>query len=380
MKRLPARSLRLLLVLAVSGLALEGLFRAVLFGRAGVVQAAGRRFPTLREPGSYAHDLSPEYWLLQYRLNDHKTDGKEARFDAGLGWVNALTEPETLRHAGEDTLGDRRPVLLFGDSFAACYGGKGKTCFQDLLEASDLGARFALWNYGVGGYGFGQIALSCRRAVARSRARDPLVLVGLLVDSDLDRTLLSFRGWPMPQFRRDERGEPAAVARELTPTRDAFLERYGIPITSYALRFLKYGTRLWPRDDLRAEREAWQREVLEVNGALLRELVADLRAQGVEHAFVLFHGRSFLRPGSRYQPIEDFLVGELEALGVPYVLSWVPLREDAERTGRKEDAYWIARGPGAGHLTELGNELVFGVLRGALLGQFHGGTPVPGER
>jgi len=380
MKRLAARSLRLLIVLAVSALALEGLFRAVLFGRGGVVQAAGRRFPTLREPGSYADDLSPEYWLLQYRLNDEKTDGKEARFDSGLGWVNALTEPETMRHAGEETLGERRPVLLFGDSFAACYGGKGKTCFQDLLEASDLGQRFALWNYGVGGYGFGQIALSCRRAVARARERDPVVLVGLLVDSDLDRTLLAFRGWPMPQFRLDGRGRAAEVPRELTRTRDAFLARYGIPIASYALRFLKYGTSLWPKDALRAERAAWQREVLEVNGALLRELVADLRAHGIEPAFVLFHGRSFLRPGSRYQPVEDFLVSELEALAVPYVLSWVPLRADAERTGRQEEAYWIARGKGAGHLTELGNELVFGVLRGALLGEFHGGTRVDGER
>lgn len=377
MKRFLPLLLRAAVVLAVSALVVEGAFRYVVFGEGRIARAAARTFPDLRRPQSYAEEESTQYWLLEYQFRG-RGRGREARFEPDLGWVNARTDPATLAHADEEALRGRRPALLFGDSFAACYGDRTKVCFQDLLEQSPLAADWGMLNYGTGGYGFGQIAWECRKVVGRFADRDPFVLVGVLVDNDLDRTLMPFRGWPKPQFRRGPGGGAELVPRELPETRDAFLDRYGIGVASYAWSFLKHGTSLWPRAALQSEVAAWREDVCAVNGDLLRGLVADLRARDMEFAFVLFHGRSFLGPEpSRLQVYEDFLVGELEALGAPYVLSWVPVRADAERTGRGEGDYWYLEGGGKGHLTPLGNELVATVLEGALRGEFHGGTTPP---
>ena len=91
-------------------------------------------------------------------------------------------------------------MLLFGDSFCEC-ATPPEECWQGLLERSPLGPRFALVNYGTGGYGLDQVLLLARRVLDRWRGRDPLVVVGILVDDDLDRDALALRNFPKPRFR-----------------------------------------------------------------------------------------------------------------------------------------------------------------------------------
>lgn len=374
MKRVRRVLIRLVISLAVVGVALEASFRWVLFGGGDWPGVVAARWPELREPESYAHKLSPEHWTLLYRLRDKSFAGREARHDPELGWVGNRVDASTFRHKDEPRLEGLRPVILVGDSFAACYGSADGGCFEVLLAKSALGGEYGLLNYGAGGYGFGQIAGSCRRAVARLRDRSPLVIVSALVESDLDRSLLGFRGWPKPQFTLAADGSPTTLGRALPPTREEYLEQYGVGIRSYAWRFLKYGTSVWPRAWREAEDARRFEQCCAVNEAILEELVADLREADVEFFFLLFHGRTWLAPPSPFQPMEDFFTGALEALDVPYVLSYRPLREDAARSGRGADEYWIARGPGQGHLTPLGNEVVFRCFLDGLAGKFDGGA------
>lgn len=374
LKKLRRRLLGVLLVLVVSGLGAELLVRQALLGDGPAALALARRHPPLRYPTSYADQLTSEFWLLRYRLRNEAHRGKEARHHPDLGWIDGKTDPVTFENRGEPGMGDRRPVILVGDSFAACFGDSSKLCFEDMLARSDLEPTHRMLNYGTGGYGFGQIAMATRAALARHLERRPIVIVSLLPESDLDRTLLGFRSWPKPRFELDSEGRAVRTPRVLPETRDEYLSMYGTGIRSYAWAYLKHGSSIWPESWLAAERRRRFEECRAVNAAVLRELVADLREAEVEFWFLLFHGRSFLTEGSPEQPYEDLIVRELEDLAVPYVQSWRPLREDAARTGRGPDDYWIRRGPGKNHLTSIGNEVVFQCILDGLAGRFHGGT------
>jgi len=263
-------------------------------------------------------------------------------------------------------------VLLFGDSFAACVTPP-EECWGALLERSDLAGDYALLNYGAGGYGLGQISLLCRAALPLYAQARPVVVIGLLIDDDLDRALLDFRVWPKPVHRLDADGRPRLVPRELARTRDESIRREGIGIASYAWRYLCFGTPLMPGRRAAAAR-AHQRAVFDLSRALLDQLVASLEACEVDYVFLVFHGSSFLGATSPYREREEFLLGELSRLGAPYVLSREELVADARRTGRTESDYFIVSGHGRNHYTALGNEVVFRALRAGVLRAALGGS------
>ena len=107
------------------------------------------------------------------------------RFDSRLGWVSrgVLDDYDHERRA---ELAGRRPVLLFGDSFAACVT-EPVDCWQGWFARSERRDDEMLLNYGAGGYGLDQIALLAQSALDRWHAERPRILIGILVDDDIDR-------------------------------------------------------------------------------------------------------------------------------------------------------------------------------------------------
>ena len=361
------RSLRLLgrlaIVIAISALLLEGFFRYVLFGDDPFARRLGTALPSLREPQSYAHVRSREYWLLKYALDP--SGRREANYDPILGWMNPHIERETYRYLEAGERGGRRPILFFGDSFASCVTAK-EDCWQGLLADSDLGERFVLLNFGNGGYGLGQISLLCRLALPAYLDQDPLVVVSLLVDDDLDRAVLGFRSWPKPRFLVDAEGQAQVAGGSIPRTRQEFLDREGIGISSYALRHLLFGTpfgsRLVPGWK-RSYRLDHNRSVRALTRALLADLVEHLEQTGLQFTFLLFHGESFLRDRSPYRWRDELVIEELDRLGAPMLLAREALREDLGRSGHDVKDYFIPRGrKGEGHYGALGNQVVFRVL------------------
>jgi hypothetical protein len=362
---------RLLVALAIglplALVAVELGLRYVLFAAPPASALAQR----LRRAELYAADPSPEHWKLVTRFDPKPRAGRpHPLFDAELGWRSAEIDPVTRAHAHEARLGARRPVLLYGDSFAQCVE-RAESCWQELLDASELGARFGLLNHGVGGYGLDQMYLLYQETIERFADRDPVVVVGILVDDDLDRCALALRNHVKPRFVL-RAGE--LVLEPVTET-DArsHVAAHPVGIASYALRLLIGPV---PSESERADRAA---ATAELCTALLAAWKADLERRGLEHFFVLFHGRGALSSGAPHGWQEPLLHATFERLGIPFVSSRPRLTADADATGRSIDDYYFTDAPGLNHLDDEGNRVVFEAFRQGLLGAFDG-YALPAER
>lgn len=164
----------------------------------------------LRDPALYARHESEDYWRLYYQFGREMKPPKTPH--PLLGWVGDF-DRQTFRHHQDGELGVRRPVLLYGDSFAQCVAETKSTCFEKILNVDEEFSRdHYLLNYGVGGYGVGQIYLLLRETI--DLYENPFVIFSLFL-GDLHRTPLSVRIGPKPYFTLEDgelhlRGTPVA--------------------------------------------------------------------------------------------------------------------------------------------------------------------------
>jgi hypothetical protein len=343
---------RLLLALAVGALFFE-------LGLRLLATSPWTRASTLARkvgsPSRFAFQHEDLYWNFVRRLATSEAPSFEPPHDPQLGWTWPLIRPGSYEHAEERWLEGRRPVLLFGDSYSACLTGR-EACFEGLHEASPLATRSQLLNYGVCGYGFDQTWLLARAAVARHAALDPAVVIGILLDDDLRRMLLTLREYPKPRLRvADGRvvvpGEPIASLADLRAAPPP------LPL-SWSWTWLRRALRSNPLDDPESTE---RRELEQLTRALLGELVADLRARELDYFFLLFH------PAHGFRSEGDWgtrlLRDTLDELGAP----WYDVREElarrlAEGGGSIEDFYIPLDRPGGGHYDAQGNAAAFAVL------------------
>jgi hypothetical protein len=360
---------RLLVRLALVALASVVLFelsvRALLFADFADSWPLARE---LRSPPRFAHwTVDDLYWELQQTFAEVPRRREVPSFDPLVGWLGHGVLAGDRTHVGARKLGERRPVLLYGDSYSACLVAPGG-CFQGVMERHPLGARYGLLNHGVGGYGLDQAALLFDATVDHYAERDPVVVMGILVDSDLDRCALSLRGWPKPRLER-EGGvwrippEPVPENRSMAPGA-AF----------YGWRLLLHTTQLVPEgvhDALCSEGVLEERN-RERCAALLAWIAEGVERRGVEAFFLLFHRQGSLPDPGKSGWREPFLIAQLEALDLPWVSTRAPLLAHAEASGRPLDDYYQENG----HLSALGNEAAFGAIQVGLAGRF-GDGPVP---
>jgi hypothetical protein len=222
LRRLGRGSLALAIAVVACVAVAEVVVRGVLFrGWFPEVAAAER----LRNPRRYAHFNADTYQALQQVLGAEGLKREPNVYDRRLGWLTHHITPGTYAHVdggaprapvAPGSRSERRPVLLFGDSFA-----QGVTAppaqFQELFERTHLAGELQLVNYGVGGYGFDQICLLAELALPQWVEREPVVLMSLLVDDDIDRCRLSIRSWPKPRYRMVD-GEPVLAVSEVPTT------------------------------------------------------------------------------------------------------------------------------------------------------------------
>lgn len=367
-RKWPRRVLATALAVLASGVGLELTVRHLAFGDSAL---ARRLAPRFRQAWRYAPPDTDDHWLIRRRLTSPGGIRTAARPDALLGWTTEKVAPGTYRNVREDDVGGRRPVLLYGDSFAAC-ATPPEDCFEGLLEASEAGGSLALLNFGGNGYGFDQTYLLLRETVERFAARRPVVVVSLLVDDDLNRMLLSYRSWPKPRFERRE-GEfvlaPAALENGAGP------DGRRPSIRSYAWRRLLFGSGFLPPTLRRELQGAEERD--DTKRVLTRELLTRAKAllEGLEldYAVLLFHGTGALA-SETFGWEEAFLEETLDQLEMPWLSSRVFLGEDARAAGRRLEEYFDPALDN--HLNRLGNEVV---LRGLLAELLTSATGEPGE-
>ena len=351
------------LAAAVTLLGLELALRLLLFAD---VEALRRVGAPLRDESLYAdHASGRAYWRLGARFHDRSEP--HPYYHPELGWLKEELDSRTLRHRDEAQLAGRRPVLLFGDSFGACVT-RPEHCWEGTLERAELGERFAILNYAVGGYGLDQIYLLLARTLDLYRDADPVVIVGVLVDDDLDRCYLGVRNYPKPRFRlvADELVLVPPAAR----TAADYARDHPPGIASYLWRFALFGTDRVPP----ARAIAWTDEADHVNekrvvaARVLEAIHDELATRELEFFFALFHGRRGVGSDGPYGWQEPLLYEFLRERAVRFVSSKRVLLAHAANTGRDPQSYFIAAGSGLNHYMASTNRIVFRALQYGLLG------------
>jgi hypothetical protein len=261
----------------LTAVASEVIFRALLFSTVGFMEK-------FRTPGLYVdYDLEDNYWKLYYLF-----DGKlkpPANPHPLLGWIGNFSR-ETYLHNDATNIKGRKPVLLYGDSFAGCLTTQ-EECFQGILNADgEFGEKFYYLNYGVGNYGVDQIFLLLKNSL--DHYQNPFVIVSILTQ-DIERSTLSVRIGQKPYFELVD-GELALQGVPINPDPREFFANNPPTIISYLFR-------LWVQGD------GWGQQVrqyfkgieqirdkrIKINEELLLNIIGELRGRQLQHVFVIFH-------------------------------------------------------------------------------------------
>lgn len=354
-------------VIALLLVCLEGAFRWAIFGESDLAKRWG--YP-IRHAYMYADRWNEDdYWYLDQLFRGEPGKLPQHAYDPWLGWRSHELKPDGYDHFARESLNGRRPVLMYGDSFAMCMTDS-EQCWEGLMEQSDLSQQHKLVNYGMRGYGLDQINILIRKSLPLWKDLDPIVIVGIYLEDDLDRAWLKFRGWPKPYFRLEDQQLKLQTGK-LEYFDENWLANYEPDITSYLARFAMFHP-AFPsglRDRLLGK-ENLKTDIQNLSIAILDSMSSYLKQQGVPHFFVLFHGEKEigeLKPKTWHEPA---CVDSFTRLRTEWVSSRRAIQQDMLATGRTPNEYFGHQGNLVGHYSPLGQRVVFRALADGLAGKF----------
>ena len=255
-------------------------FRAFLFSDAPL-------FSKLREPSIYAkiypddfsQIFSDDYWKLYYLFGGSEKPPKNPH--PLLGWVGDF-DRETLTHNQTGQIKKRRPVLLYGDSFAQCVEAD---CFQDQLNQDSTFAKDHYFlNYGVGGFGVGQIYTLFTETV--NKYEKPFVVFSLMT-RDLERTPLTNRIGQKLYFEI-ENGNLAQKGTPINSDPKQFFDKNRPKITSYIFRLFK--SRIFKSDHLsKNETCSYKEKIRTLNSNIIQQTIKELKEKDLDFVFLVFN-------------------------------------------------------------------------------------------
>ena len=268
-----------LIALIVSFALAEMIFRVMIFSHNKV-------FEKFRNPGDYADYFSEDlYWKLYYRW-----DGKykpPVCVQPELGWIGNYSR-YSLIHNEMEKFDGKRPVLLYGDSYAAC-SRPAAVCFEEILNNdNEFSQSNYLYNYGTGGYGLDQIYMLFDKTW--KHYEKPFVVFSLFIH-DMDRVALTVRTGQKPYFIADgDSLKLMGVPLEKSP--EDFFSQHPPRAFSYLFRkflfselnFLgKKNTRWFLSIDKADENK------MKISRTILKSVVDDLRQHNADFIFLVFH-------------------------------------------------------------------------------------------
>ncbi|MBI5431893.1 MAG: hypothetical protein HZA52_03570 [Planctomycetes bacterium] len=345
-------ALRSLVAVCLGALVVEGTSRFCLFADVLDGTAVAR---AVRSPSRFAATHEQLYWYLQDRFMRDDRRKEAPNYDAELGWLGSRIASDRTS-TDEARIGDRRLVLLYGDSYSACTT-RANDCFQGLMDDCALGRDVGLLNLGVGGYGLDQIAMLVEESIDYYAAREPIVIVGILLDDDLDRCMLDFRCWPKPRMRIED-GE-LVPSEPVAPTIEDHWRLHPPPTVSYAWRFLQrtVATR-FGAGGLARDGDDYRRETEALTSAILARVEARLRDANVRHFYLLYEYSESLRDPRLTEWRKRCVTSTLDALGAPWLTTKTRTIEAAAARGSLQDFFGTV-GRTVGHFNARGNQVVF---------------------
>lgn len=256
-----------------------------------------------------------------------------------LGWIGDFSRDSYI-HNQIEHIGDRRPVLLYGDSFANCVGDV--LCFQDLLNSDQAFSKeHYLLNYGVGGYGVDQIFLLFQKSI--HLYDDPFVVISLMT-LDLDRSILSVRTGQKPCFLIED-SKLKLRDIPINPNPAIFFTTNPPQIKSYLYRRIIHSN-LLPKQIASFLRRAndYISKKMQVNEKIILEIVKELRTNNIDYVFLIFHphwpGVSVLDNETDWR--DSFLKQVLHENNIPYIWSKEVFKQDSMDGKYSYDDYYIS--------------------------------------
>jgi len=339
----------ILISIIISLVLVEVVFRMMIFSDNDV-------FKPLQKPGDYADFFSEDlYWKLYYRW-DGKFEPPSCVHEE-LGWIRDFSR-YSLVHWDMKHYQSKRPVLLYGDSYAACSRPTA-ICFEEILNIDpDFSNENHLYNYGVGGYGLDQIYMLFDKTVGKYE--DPLIVFSLFVH-DMDRTWLTLRTGQKPYFRMEN---DSLVLKGVPLEKDAksfFDEHSARPFSFLVRKFLfskqnflgsTITKRLLGLDEI-------EKEKIKINKAILQKTLDHLRNKKMDFVFLVFHILKYDENNFGTGADKDWrnvlLKDFFKTNDVPYIWSKEVILEDSLYQTFDVHNYMI---PDDGHPTTHLNQLI----------------------
>jgi hypothetical protein len=316
----------------------EFVFRSLLFSDFAFMQ----RF---RNPSLYSDVESDEYWKLYNLFHVNGQDYNFHHKGAGylelhplLGWAtDGSLLKGTYLHANSQDIGGRRPVLLYGDSFASCAALRRVECFQDILNNDkEFAQNYYLLNFGCGGYGVDQISLLFMNSI--HLYRHPFVVLSLMTH-DLDRSLTSVRDGNMkPYFELV--GDELVLRREhIKQDRRTFFTQNRPVMISYLYRLWLYSDApLYQLRKYLRNSDETRRHSIEINKNIILSAIKELRKNQIAYVFVVFAPiESVLSDDWKSTFLEELLKDN----GVPYLLTKEIIKKDALQNHKDVHEYFL---------------------------------------
>ena len=322
----------------------EFCFRKLLF-------SDSKSFENLRKPGDYSNsEWDVNYWKLAQIWNITQPP----KPNPVVGWGYEFWG-KTFFHPDVEHLNGRRPVLIYGDSFANCIDST--QCFDEYLNNDSVFAKnnFII-NYGTGGYGVDQIYTLMKNS--HQHYKNPFVVFSFLT-FDLDRSGLSFREGQKPFYTLDKNGELVLNTSKFNPDEKKYLEENPSQIKSYLWKKFLYSKMNFLSESLTQslKGETNQIEFLKkINTKLIHEAANELRKTNTDFVFLIFEGYIDFTVAPENNWRVQLIKEILEKEKIPNFWARDLIQNDYKPENPKDiDRFLI---PGDGHPTTYFNNLV----------------------
>ena len=314
----------------------EVIFRAFIFSPSGP-------FKQLKNPGNYAKESTDDYWKLYYQLGGHF--GPPEHPHPLLGWIGNF-DRNTLDHDDIKQTGNRRNVLIYGDSFIMCAHDSIE-CFDEILNADTaFNKNNFLLNYGVGGYGVDQIYLLFSHTI--DKFQNPFVVFSIM-PADMDRCMLSVRTGQKPYFTISN-DSLCLLGLPIDSVPAHFFKTNPPEITSYMWRRIansKYNPYYspFPTDSI------FRTKIMTLNKKIILKAYDQIKQRNLQYVFVVFDELWNIEGLWRADSLKTFLTEQ----NINYINTAQLIQEDTLFKGHDYFSYMIK---GDGHPKSYYNKLL----------------------
>lgn len=259
-----------------------------------------------RRPPLYAAEWDSDYWKLlqQWKVLDLKDNAHPL-----LGWVKWNVWQKNLFHKDLQQLNGRRPVLLYGDSYAQ-HLDTSQTMRNLFEKDTAFNNTYKFINYGTGGYGTDQIHTLFTHTFCKTEK--PIVIFSFLT-LDLERSILNFRDGLKPSVYVNTDGNLAFDKSMISQGTDRYLRKHPPEIKSYLWRKFLFSDVNFLPDFIThycTGETAARKKIIDLNTKILQDVIEKLQAAQTDYIFLIFDAPADYNTDDktnwRMQFIQDF--------------------------------------------------------------------------